>query len=559
MLVDLYMNKFSKEKYGQCRKHGKYYCPISDSCKNQEATIECLDALNAIYTFDKNLVLQPVCIKRGNYLSYLTMKEVKKKNPRLASGIYYNRGKILDNSIPISKNNLLEPGEDLINSSPYPTREIYRGNVSNKRKVSFDLPKNGQVGKNIQGKYTEENPYIAPLKIFDTTKQVVLDDIEKLYPELFDRILNPEKYSKDIPNYIPVKKNGKTKYYRDYDSVNVPDESIESLISESLIDEERSKKRAKRRAADVETDSEFRFSSLPEYLSKWNRGSSRDEQDETSETKTMSGKDETSETQSAAQMYETEQSSTDSENSPYNILGVTRDTPIKDINAQYRKLSKKFHPDKNIDPNADEVFKKINNAHKILIDNEKRIQYDSIRNQEPEEIEKWKKNIARVYKNLSKRLTSTYSASGQVPDSYFNDFADKYWRSLALLYKELLTEDPSKTLKDVLTIVVPLSNSGIIKQTALEDLIETEQLIQEEEETDELDSLEEFDVEDLTDANSAAEESEAEDSSASIQLVDSEEGSGICRKRKKKRKPIKRRVYRTVSRPVKRVRIVRRY
>jgi curved DNA-binding protein CbpA len=48
------------------------------------------------------------------------------------------------------------------------------------------------------------------------------------------------------------------------------------------------------------------------------------------------------------------------------------------IKKAYHRLSLKYHPDKNPDnlEKAHEIFKKINNAYEILIDPEKREEYD---------------------------------------------------------------------------------------------------------------------------------------------------------------------------------------
>lgn len=60
----------------------------------------------------------------------------------------------------------------------------------------------------------------------------------------------------------------------------------------------------------------------------------------------------------------------------YNVLGVSRDASDKEINSAYRKLAKKYHPDINHEPGAEEKYKKINEAYEVLHDQQKRAQYD---------------------------------------------------------------------------------------------------------------------------------------------------------------------------------------
>ncbi|KAL6043940.1 DnaJ-related protein scj1 [Balamuthia mandrillaris] len=60
----------------------------------------------------------------------------------------------------------------------------------------------------------------------------------------------------------------------------------------------------------------------------------------------------------------------------YDLLGVPSDASIKDIRSAFRQLSKKWHPDKNKDPEAVAVFRDLVFAKEVLTDSDKRKEYD---------------------------------------------------------------------------------------------------------------------------------------------------------------------------------------
>jgi hypothetical protein len=60
----------------------------------------------------------------------------------------------------------------------------------------------------------------------------------------------------------------------------------------------------------------------------------------------------------------------------YDNLKVAHDAPVDVIKRAYRKLSQKYHPDRNPDPSALEIMKMINLAWDVLSDPERRARHD---------------------------------------------------------------------------------------------------------------------------------------------------------------------------------------
>ncbi|KAH7927935.1 DnaJ-domain-containing protein [Leucogyrophana mollusca] len=60
----------------------------------------------------------------------------------------------------------------------------------------------------------------------------------------------------------------------------------------------------------------------------------------------------------------------------YKTLELSRHASDQDIRKAYKRLSRKYHPDKNKDPGAEEKFVEIAHAYEVLSDQEKRQIYD---------------------------------------------------------------------------------------------------------------------------------------------------------------------------------------
>uniref|UniRef100_A0AAY4DB01 DnaJ homolog subfamily C member 16 n=1 Tax=Denticeps clupeoides TaxID=299321 RepID=A0AAY4DB01_9TELE len=61
---------------------------------------------------------------------------------------------------------------------------------------------------------------------------------------------------------------------------------------------------------------------------------------------------------------------------PYRVLGVSRRASQAEIKKAYKQLAREWHPDKNKDPKAEDMFIKISKSYEILSNEERRANYD---------------------------------------------------------------------------------------------------------------------------------------------------------------------------------------
>ena len=67
----------------------------------------------------------------------------------------------------------------------------------------------------------------------------------------------------------------------------------------------------------------------------------------------------------------------------YEVLGLQKDASADEIKRAYRQMAKKYHPDVNKEPGAEEKFKEINEAYDTLSDDQKKARYDQFGHEDP--------------------------------------------------------------------------------------------------------------------------------------------------------------------------------
>ncbi|MGN1345030.1 MAG: DnaJ domain-containing protein, partial [Traorella sp.] len=60
----------------------------------------------------------------------------------------------------------------------------------------------------------------------------------------------------------------------------------------------------------------------------------------------------------------------------YEVLGPQKGATDAEIKKAYRQMAKKYHPDVNKEPGAEEKFKEVNEAYEVLSDPQKKANYD---------------------------------------------------------------------------------------------------------------------------------------------------------------------------------------
>ncbi|RYL91568.1 molecular chaperone DnaJ [Sporolactobacillus sp. THM7-4] len=69
----------------------------------------------------------------------------------------------------------------------------------------------------------------------------------------------------------------------------------------------------------------------------------------------------------------------------YEVLGVSKDASKEEIKKAFRRLARKYHPDVNKSPDAEEKFKEVKEAYEVLSNPQKKANYDQYGHADPNE------------------------------------------------------------------------------------------------------------------------------------------------------------------------------
>jgi len=101
----------------------------------------------------------------------------------------------------------------------------------------------------------------------------------------------------------------------------------------------------------------------------------------------------------------------------YSLLQVSPTAKTQEIKKNFRKLAMKYHPDKNKDEKAQEIFQELSEAYSILSDSEKRKDYDELFLDEEE--------LAEQYSDQSHPPQTPSSDDDTTAKSPDQDFAEE--------------------------------------------------------------------------------------------------------------------------------------
>lgn len=130
----------------------------------------------------------------------------------------------------------------------------------------------------------------------------------------------------------------------------------------------------------------------------------------------------------------------------YAILGLTIDATEREINKAFRVLALKYHPDKNPDPKAQEIFIQAKRASEFLLNAEKRAEYDA-ELRKKQQREQYEKERVQGMDDKRRSLKEKLAAQEQAAKAE-SQLKKKRERNLASLREEGQRRKEQKTAEE---------------------------------------------------------------------------------------------------------------
>lgn len=125
----------------------------------------------------------------------------------------------------------------------------------------------------------------------------------------------------------------------------------------------------------------------------------------------------------------------------YELLGISMDSTKQEIKNAYREMVKKYHPDINKSEDANKIIRSLNEAKEVLLDDEKRKEYDKLLND------------IKYSKQFSKEKDETYTVkTEEYKENYSENYVTK-WQFFVNYISNGIDKVWLKILKVLLVII----------------------------------------------------------------------------------------------------------